>query len=66
MVWLAESGNKESVIKMIETLAEFFRLTLHEGNETIPVRDEIKHVESYLTIQKMRFGKTFDFDIELE
>ena len=66
MVWLAESGNKESVVKMIETLAEFFRLTLHEGNETIPVRDEIKHVESYLTIQKMRFGKTFDFDIEMD
>jgi len=66
VVWLAERGDQENVMKMIEALSGFFRLTLHGGKDVILARDELKCVENYLTIQKMRFGDKFDFDISAD
>lgn len=64
MVWLAESGDRENVVKMIDALAKFFRLSLSGGKDFIPVEDELQHVENYLIIQKMRFNEQFDYNIE--
>ena len=66
VVWLAERGDRDNAVKMIEALSGFFRLTLHGGKDIIPARDELKCVESYLTIQKMRFGDKFDFEISAD
>lgn len=66
IVWMAEKGDQENVVKMIAALSQFFRLSLSGGNETVLVRDELKHAENYLVIQKMRYGDQFDYEITFD
>lgn len=53
----------------ILSLADFYRISLNKGNKIFTVKDEIKLLESYLKIQKMRFGDIicveYDLDREL-
>lgn len=63
IVWMAESGDQQSVVKMITALAQFFRLSLSGGSHTISVADELSHVENYLVIQKMRYDDQFSYTI---
>jgi len=63
IMWMAESGDQKNVVKMISALAQFFRLSLSGGYDTISVIDELKHVENYLVIQKMRYNDQFDYEI---
>lgn len=52
--------------KMCEALIQFYRISLSKGAETISIKSEMDQVRSYLLIQKMRYGKRFDFDIHLD
>jgi LytS/YehU family sensor histidine kinase len=47
----------EQARKMIEQLSDFLRGTVKkEGNQMIPLRDELHHLQLYLDIEKVRFG----------
>lgn len=65
IMWLAEINNNEKVIQMIESLANFFRLSLAQGKETVLVVDEIKHVENYMKIQEIRYANQFKYEINV-
>lgn len=66
IVWMAESGDNKNVVKMISALANFFRLSLNRGKDTITVEEELKHAENYLIIQKMRFNDRFEYEISAQ
>lgn len=54
--------NKDrEVAKMVETLARLFRITLDRSSNIVTIQDELEHVETYLTIQNMRFNNRFRF-----
>ncbi len=66
IVWMAESGDNANVVKMISALAQFFRLSLSGGRDTITVEEELRHAENYLIIQKMRYSDQFTYEIKAE
>lgn len=66
VVWLAESGEQKSVILMISALSKYFRLSLSGGREFITVEEELSQIESYLIIEKMRFGDSFAYEIHCD
>ena len=51
---------------MVAALTSFFRIGLSRGNDLIPVENEVQHVQSYLTIQKIRYSKIFDYSVYLD
>jgi two-component system sensor histidine kinase YesM len=63
IVWMAESGENKNAVKMIAALAQFFRLSLNGGKDTVTVEEELKHAENYLIIQKMRYDDQFSYEI---
>ena len=65
IVWMSEAGNRREVVKITKTLSNFFRISLSKGKDWITVRDEIEHVRSYLTIQKMRYRDIMDYTIDV-
>ena len=65
IVWMSEAGNKKEVIKITKTLSNFFRISLSKGEDWITIADEIEHVRSYLTIQKMRYRDILDYSIDV-
>jgi len=66
IVWLAEGNKNEQVISITRAFSDFFRISLNRGNEWVRVQDELKHVESYLTIQKIRYRDILDYSVEYE
>ena len=50
---------------MITALADFFRYGLSRGRDIISIADELTIVESYLKIQKMRFGEKVSYQIDV-
>jgi two-component system sensor histidine kinase YesM len=66
IVWLAEGNKNEQVISITRAFSDFFRISLNRGDEWVQVKDEFKHIESYLTIQKIRYRDILDYSIEYE
>jgi two-component system sensor histidine kinase YesM len=54
---LSRKGAAEAVSTMAESLADLFRYSMSNWNELVPLHEELKHVENYVTIQKARFGE---------
>ncbi|MDR2758221.1 MAG: sensor histidine kinase [Spirochaetaceae bacterium] len=66
IVWLAEGKHYEEVVSITRAFSNFFRISLNQGSEWVTVHDEFKHIESYLTIQKIRYRDILDYSIEYE
>ncbi|MFW6216046.1 MAG: cache domain-containing sensor histidine kinase [Alkalispirochaetaceae bacterium] len=66
IIWMAETREHGKVVKMVAALARLLRLSISRGDELVPIRDEITHIENYLTIQKMRYQDMLDFSVEVE
>jgi two-component system sensor histidine kinase YesM len=66
IVWMCEMDDGPGAIKMTTALARFFRLGISRGSDILTLKDEAGHVESYLQIQKMRYGSRFEYSIAIE
>ncbi|MDR0656704.1 MAG: sensor histidine kinase [Treponema sp.] len=66
IIWLAEGNQYDQVISITRAFSNFFRISLNRGNEWVTVDDEFKHIESYLTIQKIRYRDILDYSIAYE
>lgn len=64
IVWIAEESGSEKIKEITVALANYFRIVLSSGKDIISVHEEIKHVRSYLIIQKMRY-ETLDYEIDV-
>nr|MBP3283173.1 sensor histidine kinase [Treponema sp.] len=66
IIWLSEAGEIEEVVRVTKAFSQFFRISLSRGHEWITVAEEIEHVESYLTIQKIRYANILDYTVETD
>jgi len=66
IVWMCEMDDGPGAIKMTTALARFFRLGISRGSDILTLKDEAGHVESYLQIQKMRYGSKFEYSISID
>lgn len=65
IVWLAEAGDQKRVVSMVGSLSEFFRTSLNQGKDIIPIREELQHVRSYLEIQQVRYQDILKYEINV-
>ena len=66
IIWMAEFKDNEKVINITKSLANFFRLSLSNGHEKIPLKDEIMHTKEYLFIQKQRYEDKLSYFFNIE
>ena len=66
IVWMIEKEQPEDAVNIVTALARLFRISLSRGKNIISVRDELEHVQNYLTIQKMRYKNKFSYTIEAD
>ncbi|MBU5441290.1 sensor histidine kinase [Paenibacillus sp. MSJ-34] len=66
IVWMAEAGKNDKVIRLVESLSRLFRISLSKGLDWIPLEQEIEHVHSYLIIQQMRYRDILDYEIDVD
>lgn len=64
--WMAEMSNVKPISHTIGALSRLLRGTISDTNEKISIRDELQNVEDYVTIQRNRYGDSFNFQLDLE
>ncbi len=63
--WMARSYKAYDVVKLVEALANMFRIGLSKGQDFISVYDEVLHVQNYLYIQKTRYQDKLQYSIDV-
>lgn len=66
IIAMIDKGENEKAEEMIVALSKFFRISISKGQNIIPLPNEIEHARNYLLIQKMRFGDSFSYTIDVE
>ncbi len=64
--WLAVKHNAPEISKIVNSLASILRYSINKGNDVTTVDKELKHVESYITIQKIRFKDKFEVSFNID
>lgn len=59
---VAEGNHKAA--RMVSALARYYRISLAEGANDVPLEMELQMVENYVTIQNMRFNDPVELRIE--
>lgn len=60
----AVENDQMHIHEMIVSLSNMFRYSI-KGGDLVPVREELKHAENYLFLQKSRFEDLLEYDIEV-
>lgn len=63
-VMAIESGNAE-ISRVVDRLALFYRLSLSNGSEIVTLQSELRHIESYVSIQNMRFNSAITLQLNV-
>ena len=66
IIWMGEMGQNKEVVQMAASLSKLFRISISRGRELITIADETAHVQSYLTIQEMRYRDKFRYLIDID
>ena len=63
---LAMMGKTDDVYTMMQALGQYYRNSLHKGQEVITVKEELNIVENYLIIQSYRYDDVFQavYDVD--
>lgn len=63
---LAMMGKTKDVYTMMQALGQYYRGSLHKGQEIITVKEELSIVENYLIIQSYRYDDVFEviYDVD--
>ena len=64
--WKAKENHQYEIDDMVVTLATFFRIGLHKGEDMIPISQELEHVKSYLEIEAIRFPDLFQVSWDID
>ncbi len=60
---LARMNGDQRMICLIQSLSRLLRISLSKGENEIPLRDELEHVQAYLEIEKIRSTDLFTYEI---
>lgn len=64
--WIARIRKVDEISTMISGLSNYLRISLSSGKDTITVQEAVELVESYLSIQKVRYQDKFEVDMRMD
>ena len=64
--WMAVRANVPEIYNIIQSLSQYFRLSLSGGRDIVSIDDELRLAEVYLEIQNSRFRGIITVEIEME
>ena len=59
-----KNGNSE-ISLIVGSLAEMFRYSVSNGVGKVPLTMELSHVQNYMSIQQIRFGDQFKYELDV-
>ena len=63
---MAQTQLYEEIMKMSMITSNYFRYIFQNPQDFVPLKEELKHIENYMEIQKLRYGEWFHYEIFAE
>lgn len=63
---LAKFGELDKLQRMVMDLAKFYRLSLNEGRNVIPVKNELEQAQAYIDIQKIKYEHRMQVQYDID
>jgi len=64
--WMAKEHNITEISDIVINLSSMYRMTFNKGKDLITIDNMILGISCYLSIQKLRFGDTFHYEINFD
>lgn len=64
--WRAKSVGEKQISLMVESLGSLLRVTLNQDTRNVAIREELKFVQYYVSIQKIRFEEQLQFSLDVQ
>lgn len=64
--WMLIERGEQDISDVVISLGDILRYAIGGQNHLVPLRDEVRYIESYLYIQKNRLEERLDYQWELE
>lgn len=64
--WRAKASNEHEISLMVESLGTLMRASLSQKNKTFSIRQELEFLNSYITIQQLRFDEQLIFALKTD
>ena len=64
--WMAQFGMNDQIASLVQSLAGYYKLTLSNGQDIIPIEQELKLVAYYVDIQNVRFEQKIELTVEVD
>lgn len=61
--WMAKQHDASDIVEIVRAMTNLYRISLNKGKEFVSVSEEIRHVESYLVIQKVRYESKLNYTV---
>lgn len=66
ITWMIEDERNDEAVFMVAQLSRLFRISLSKGRTIIRIEDELRHAESYMNIQKIRYKDQFEITYDVD
>lgn len=63
--WMAKMNGQTDISRMVEALGYLLRSSISKREHIIPVSEELRILESYLTIQKIRYEERLEYSLQV-
>lgn len=64
--WKAKKSGNEDIVDIVLKLARYYQISLSNGSDFIPVKDEIEHIRYYIELQNLRFNNAILLQTEID
>ncbi len=64
--WISAINGQKKISNMTKWLSDIFRYSLKDGSTSATLKEEIEIVKSYIMLQKERYDKEFELEVDLE
>lgn len=65
MQGLVKGNDKDKVLKLINSLSRFYRLSLHNSDDFVELSTEITHITHYINIENFKFNDVIQLETDI-
>lgn len=64
--WMAQKNETDNIRSVVQSMSNFYRMTLNKGQDVVTIRDEVRMCDAYMEIQRRRYRGKILYEAEVD
>jgi hypothetical protein len=66
MVGVVTRNDRDTLLRMLRSLSYMLHMTVRKQEDIVTLQEELRYVESYIELQRVRYGDEFSYDLSMD